>query len=71
MAKVINTDGRFVKVITDNGAIGWLAFAAYLGAAVYFFQLDPTFWGLIMALIKAIFWPAFLVFEGLSALGAN
>ena len=70
MAKVINTEGKFVKVVAENGTLGWLAFTAYIGAVVYFFHLDATFWGFVLALIKALFWPAFIVFEALGALGA-
>lgn len=70
MAKVIRENGAFVKVVTDNGALGWIFFTAYVGAVVYFFQLDMTFWGFILALIKAAVWPAFVVFEALGALGA-
>lgn len=62
---------RIVKVVTDQGPLAWILFAAYLGAAVYFFQLDQTVWGFILALIKAAFWPAFLVFEALSAFGVS
>ncbi len=60
MAKVITGNDRFIKVVTDNGAWGWVLFAAYIGAVVYFFQIDPTFWGFLLALIKAAFWPASL-----------
>lgn len=60
---------RVVKVVTASGPLGGVLFFAYLGAVVYFFQLDPTFWGFILALIKAFFWPAFLVFEAFVALG--
>ena len=69
MAKVINANDRFVKVVTDSGAWGWVFFTAYIGAVIYFFLLDFTFWGFILALIKAAFWPAFVVFEVLGALG--
>ena len=69
MAKVIRTNDKFVKVVTDNGAWGWILFTAYIGAVVYFFQLDPSFWGLILALLKAAVWPAFVLFEVLGALG--
>lgn len=69
MAKVIHANDRIIKVVTENGALGWIFFTAYIGAVVYFFSLDVTFWGFILALIKAIFWPAFLVFEALGALG--
>lgn len=72
MAKVVDTqNARFIKVVTENGALGWIAFTAYLGAVVYFFSIDQTFWGFILALIKAIFWPAFMVFEALGALGVR
>lgn len=70
MAKVVRTDGTsFVKVVTDSGPWGWVFFTAYIGAAIYFFLLDFTFWGFILALIKAAFWPAFVLFEVLGALG--
>lgn len=62
----------FIKVVNEsNGPIGWLAFVAYVGAAVYFYQLDPGFWGFFLALLKAIFWPAFLVYSGMDALGVQ
>lgn len=71
MAKVIKANDRFIKVVTDNGAWGWIFFTAYIGAVVFFFQFDPTFWGFILALIKAAFWPAFVLFEVLGALGVQ
>lgn len=71
MAKVVTGNDRFIKVVTDNGAWGWVFFTAYLGAVVYFFQLDATFWGFLIALIKAAFWPAFVLFEVLLGLGVN
>lgn len=71
MAKVIQANDRFVKIVTDNGALGWVAFTAYIGAVVYFFLLDFTFWGFILALIKAAFWPAYVLFEVLGALGVR
>ena len=69
MVKGATANERIVKVVTDNGPLMWAFFAAYIGAVVYFFQLDQTFWGLVLALIKAAFWPAFVVFEALTALG--
>jgi len=62
---------KIVKVVTENGALGWVAFTAYIGAVIYFFQLDPTFWGFILALLKAIFWPAYVLFEVLGVLGVS
>jgi len=62
---------KIVKVVSDQGPLGWIAFTAYIGAVVYFFQLDQTFWGFVLAIIKAAFWPAFAVFELLGSLGVN
>lgn len=62
---------KIVKVVTDQAPIGWVLFAAYIGAVIYFFQLDQTFWGFILALIKAAFWPAFVLFEAMRALGVS
>ncbi len=62
---------KTVKVVTDYGPWGWVLFTAYIGAAIYFFQLEPTIWGFILALIKAAFWPAFVLFEVLTGLGVS
>lgn len=62
---------KIVKVVTDSGPMAWILFAAYVGSVIYFFQLDPTFWGFVLALLKALFWPAYLVYEGLGALGVT
>lgn len=69
MAKVTNE--KIVKVVSDQAPWAWTLFVAYVGAVIYFFQLDQTFWGFWLALIRAIFWPAYLVFEALAALGVQ
>lgn len=56
------------KVIYDHGPMGWVLFMAYIGAAVYFYQLDPGFWGFFLALLKAAVWPAFVLYEVLRLL---
>lgn len=65
------TNEKIIKVVTDQGPLAWLAFTAYIGAVVYFFQLDMTFWGFVLALIKAAFWPAYVLFEMLLSLGVS
>ena len=35
----------------------------FIGAAVYYVQMATGFWTVIIGLIKAIFWPAFVVYE--------
>ena len=48
--------------------------AAYMlgviGAAVYYISTASGFWSGVLGFLKAIVWPAFLVFELLKSLGA-
>lgn len=60
---------NFVKVVKQEGSWGWILFTAYIGAAIYFYNLEPGFWGFILALSKAAVWPAFVMYEVLSTLG--
>jgi hypothetical protein len=39
-----------------------------LGAAIYFLQHATTFWMGALGILKAIVWPAFLVYEALKLL---
>jgi len=52
-----------VKVI-NQGGFGGAYFCAMIGAAVYFAQHSVGFWGFILALLKALVWPAFLIHTG-------
>ena len=40
-----------------------------IGAAVYYIQLAPTFWAGVIGVLKALVWPAFLVYHLLGYLG--
>ena len=44
---------------TSNAVYG----LGLVGAAVYYIQMASGFWAVIVGLIKAILWPAFLVYE--------
>lgn len=41
----------------------------FVGALVYFIAQASSFWTGIVGVFKAIFWPGFLVYEALKALG--
>ena len=58
--KVINKGG--------DGMFGVAYFMAVIGAAVYFVQASAGFWGFILALLKALVWPAFIIYEVLGLL---
>ena len=44
--------------------------AGFIGAAVYYIGQADTFWMGVLGFLKAIVWPAFLVYEALKFLGA-
>jgi hypothetical protein len=58
-----------VKVINEQGPMGFVLFVAFFGAVVYFAKQATDFWTFILAILKAIVWPAFLLYHGLQALG--
>lgn len=41
-----------------------------IGALVYYIGQADGFWNIILAALKAIVWPAFLIYELLKSLGA-
>ncbi len=41
-----------------------------IGAAVYYISTATCFWMGVLGFLKALVWPAFLVYEALKALGA-
>ncbi len=41
----------------------------FIGAAIYFISHAATFWMGVLGFLKAIVWPAFLVYEALKYLG--
>lgn len=41
----------------------------FIGAAVYYISTATTFWTGVLGFLKAIVWPAFLVYEALKSLG--
>lgn len=41
-----------------------------IGAAVYYIQQADGFWAGILGVLKALVWPAFLVYELLKSVGA-
>ncbi len=58
-----------VKVINDHGPMGFIMFVAYIGAAIYFVQQAAGFWAVILALLKAAVWPAYVMYHVLGLLG--
>jgi len=54
------------KATASGGAVYGFGF---IGAAIYFISHATTFWLGVLGLLKAIVWPAILVYEALGKLG--
>ncbi len=54
----------------NNGAAGGVYGLGFIGAAVYFLQHAATFWAGVIGIVKAVFWPAVLVYYLLAFLKA-
>lgn len=59
-----------IKVVSENGTLGFVGFVAYIGAVVYFLQDSKHAGDVIYAFIEAIFWPAIVLFHVLQNLNA-
>ena len=51
-----------------NGGGGAFYFLGFLGALIYYLTTAPTFGEAVIGFIKALVWPAFLVYGALAAL---
>ncbi len=49
--------------IAGNASGGAIYGFGFIGAAVYYIGSATTFWIGVLGFLKAIFWPAFLVYE--------
>lgn len=48
----------------NNGAVGGGVYGlAFIGALIYFIQHATSFWGGVLGILKAIVWPAMLVYH--------
>lgn len=66
----MGTDGR-ARVIVREGPWGFAFLLAYIGAAIYFISVsNGSFWGVILGLLQAIVWPAYVVYHVLVLIGA-
>lgn len=58
-----------VRVVNKGGAGGGFYFLTFVGAAVYWVQASTGFGEFLVALMKAMVWPAFVMYHVLGALG--
>ncbi len=58
------------KVIHHTNSGNAVYGLGFIGAAIYYISHATTFWTGALGFLKALVWPAFLVYEALKALGA-
>ncbi len=46
-----------------HGACGGIYFLGFIGAVIYYIQTATSFWLGVLGFLKALVWPAFLVYE--------
>ncbi len=51
------------KVVHEGGPSGAIYGLGLIGAAVFFISQATGFWGGVVGFLKALVWPAFLVYE--------
>lgn len=51
------------KYVNNGGGVGFAYFLGMIGAAVYYVQQATTFGGDLVGLLKALVWPAFLIYH--------
>jgi len=65
-------DERWVNVSNNNASAAAGGGAIYglgiFGALVFFWQQADTLWEYLYAVLQGILWPAFMVYQGFSAL---
>jgi hypothetical protein len=58
------------KVVHHSNSSNAVYGLGFIGAAIYYISTATGFWMGLVGFLKAIVWPAFLVYEALKQLGA-
>ena len=61
-------DQSRTKVIYKNAGSQPVYGLGFIGALIYYISQAPTFWAGVLGFLKAIVWPAMLVYEALKFL---
>ncbi|MFC1728525.1 hypothetical protein ACFLZ7_03615 [Nanoarchaeota archaeon] len=68
--KISKCCGNFNSVCKDGDMTSFGYCLGFLGAAVYYISTAAGFWAGVLGVLKALVWPAFLVFEVLKFIAA-
>jgi hypothetical protein len=70
MKKYLSKRGRGDRMHYKNcgSCGGGIYFFGFIGAVIFYIQTATSFWGGVLGILKALVWPAFLVYELLKSL---
>ncbi len=72
MADTLNTSGdqekKCRRAMDGGGTSGAIYGLAFIGAVIYFIQHATTFWEGVLGFLKALVWPALLIYKALEFL---
>lgn len=52
---------NFIKVVKQESQLGFVYFLTFIGAAIYWVQQASGFGEFLVAIMKAVVWPAFVM----------
>lgn len=55
----------------NNPQSGLVYVLGFIGAAIYFISIAESFWSGVLGFLKAMVWPAFLVYESFKFLAGH
>jgi hypothetical protein len=61
-------DDKKKKGMGGNGILGGIYGMAFIGGAIYYIQHAGSFWAAVLGVLKALFWPAVLMYKVLELL---
>lgn len=67
---MLKGDHTSSKIINQHGPSGFVMFIAFVGALIYFMEQARGFGEVLLAFLKALVWPGYLIYHALQALGA-
>ena len=66
--KIKKMNKKMGKVKINSNSGGGFYFIGFIGAAIYFISHSTDFWAGVLGFLKALVWPAFLVYEAFAKL---
>jgi hypothetical protein len=57
------------RCMSGCGAGGAVYGLGFIGALIYYLTTAPNFWAALLGVLKAVFWPAFIVYGALKLFG--